>query len=54
MTRRQINTALLSAASVAASGVATASEPKIIQLPPARNDRGEALDGGAETAALDT
>jgi nitroreductase len=43
MTRRQINTALLSAASVVASGVATASEPKIIQLPPARATGGKPL-----------
>lgn len=43
VTRRQANMALLSAASIAATGVATASEVKIIQLPPARTSGGKPL-----------
>ncbi|HLZ01099.1 MAG TPA: nitroreductase family protein [Bradyrhizobium sp.] len=43
MTRRQPNAGLLSAASVVAAGVATASEAKIVQLPPARTSGGTPL-----------
>ena len=43
ITRRQANLALLSAASVAATGVAAATEVKIMQLPPARTSGGKPL-----------
>lgn len=49
MTRRQVNIGLLSAASVAATRVATASEAKIIQLPAARASGGKPL---TETLSL--
>lgn len=44
MTRRQTNFALLSAASVAATGIAAASDAKIMQLPPARTSGGMPLN----------
>ena len=43
ITRRQANLALLSAASVAATGAAMASEPKMMHLPPARTSGGKPL-----------
>lgn len=44
MTRRQTNFALLSAASVAATGIAAASDAEIMQLPPARTSGGMPLN----------
>jgi len=43
VTRRQANIGLLSAASIAATGVGSALETKIIQLPPARTTGGKPL-----------
>jgi nitroreductase len=43
MTRRQANIALLSAASIAAGRIATASEAKVTQLPAARTSGGRPL-----------
>ena len=54
ITRREANSALMSAAILSAASTLAAREATERQLPPPRLDAGQTAHAGAETASIDT